>query len=145
MNRNTIMHDENTIVRDALLEIRRELDCRGLPLKVCASKAGVGYSTFLSWFPKDGTPQIPSLAFLGGLARALPSDLLSLLVPDGFHIVPDPDGIDHDEFAAGCRAYLEAKDRAHHPESPAGREVATCEDVALKGTIARLPVGRARA
>lgn len=134
------MPDENAIMREALLEVRRELDVRGLHLKVCASKARVSYSTFLSWFPAGGTPQIPSLAALPGLARALPGDLLSLLIPDGFHFVPDPQGLDYDEFAAGCRAFLDAKDRAHHPESPAGRELSDCERQALDAKIVMLPV-----
>lgn len=140
------MPDENMITRDALLEIRRELDGRAIPLKVCASKAGVSYSTFLSWFPASGTPQIPSLAALPGLARALPGDLLSMLVPDGFHIVPDPGGLDYDEFAAGCRAYLETKDRAHHPDSPAGREISDDERAALNLNVVQLPImGRVKA
>lgn len=134
------MRDENAIMRENLTAIRLELDARGLHLKACAAKAGVSYSTFLSWFPAGGTPQVPSLAALPGLARALPGDLLSLLVPDGFHIVPDPGGLDYDEFAAGCRAYLEAKDRAHHPESPAGRDIADCEQAALNSVIVQLPI-----
>jgi len=136
------MQDDNTIAREALSAIRLELDARRIPLKVCASKAGVSYSTFLSWFPAGGTPQIPSLAALPGLARALPGDLLSLLIPDGFHFVPDPQGLDYDEFAAGCRAFLDAKDRAHHPDSPAGRELSDCERQALDAKVVMLPVGR---
>lgn len=132
------MPDENAIMRDALLTIRRELDDRRLPLKVCAAKAGVGYSTFLSWFPAQGTPQVPSLAALPGLARALPPDLLSLLVPDGFHIVPDPSGMDYDEFSAGCRAFIDAKERAHHPESEAGRDIGPTERAELDDNVVRL-------
>jgi hypothetical protein len=134
------MPDDSAIMRDTLLAIRLELDARGLPLKVCASKAGVSYSTFLSWFPASGTPQIPSLACLPGLAKALPGDLLSMLVPDGFHIVPDPSGIDYDDFSAGCRAFIDAKEQAHHPESPAGRDISDCEKAVLNGTIVRLPI-----
>ena len=125
------MRDDNAIMRDALLTIRLELDNRRIPLKVCASKGGFSYSTFLSWFPADGTPQIPSLAAMPGLARALPSDLLSYLVPDGFHIVPDPEGIDYDQFADGCHAYLARKSKAHCPDSPAGRELSDCEKADL--------------
>ncbi|GAA4827257.1 hypothetical protein GCM10023232_26880 [Sphingosinicella ginsenosidimutans] len=132
------MRDENAIMRDSLLEIRQQLDRRGIPLKVCASKASVSYSTFLSWFPAAGTPQIPSLASLPALARALPGDLLSLLLPDGYHIVPGPDGIDYDEFSAGCRAFIDAKDRAHHPESEAGRDLGPNERADLDGKVVRL-------
>jgi hypothetical protein len=128
------MTDETAIMRDALTAIRAELDQRRIPLKVCAAKAGVSYSTFLSWFPAPGgerDPQIPSLAVLPSLARALPGDLLSYLVPDGFHIVPDPSGVDYDAFAKGCRDFLACKDDAHHPNSPAGRDISTCEKAAL--------------
>lgn len=134
------MADENAIMRDALLTIRSGLDARNIPLKVCAAKAGVSYSTFLSWFPASGTPQIPSLAALRGLAKALPGDLLSLLIADGFHIVPDPEGLDYDEFAAKCRTFIDVKDRAHHPDSPAGRDLSDCEQEKLRGLVVHLPI-----
>ena len=125
------MRCENAIVRETLFAIRLELDARGLSLKVCASKGGVSYSTFLSWFPASGEGQVPSLAFLPHLARALPADLFSLLLPDGFHMVPAPEGLDYDEFAAGCHAFLARKEQAHLPESPAGRELSDCGNDAL--------------
>ena len=135
---NIIVRDDNAIMRSNLLAIRQQLDVRGLPLKVCASNAGVSYSTFLSWFPADGTPQIPSLAMLPALAKALPADLLSYLVPDGFHIVPDPDGVDYDAFAEGCHAFLKCKSDAHHPASPGGREIVDCEKGPLNANVARI-------
>lgn len=135
------MADENAIMRDALFAIRAELDARRIPLKVCAGKAGVSYSTFLSWFPAPGgerEPQIPSLAVLPALARALPGDLLSYLVPDGFHIIPDPSGVDYDDFAKGCREFLACKDDAHHPDSPGGRDLSACEQAALNVKVVPL-------
>lgn len=135
------MTDENTIMRDALTAIRAELDDRRIPLKVLAGKAGVSYSTFLSWFPVPNgksEPQIPSLAVLPQLARALPGDLLSYLVPDGFHIVPDPSGIDYDDFAKGCRDFLACKDDAHHPESEAGRDIGPTEQALLEAKVVPL-------
>jgi hypothetical protein len=134
------MPDDNTIMRETLLTIRLELDNRRLPLKVCASKAGVSYSTFLSWFPASGTPQIPSLACLPGLAKALPGDLLSLLVPDGFHIVPDPSGIDYDDFAAGCIRFAGEHAQARHPLSECGVDIGPGEETKLNATILHLPI-----
>lgn len=134
------MHDEAAIMRDVLRAIRLELDLRRIPLKVCAGKAGVSTSTFLSWFPAGGTPQIPSLASLAGLARALPSDLFSYLVPDGLHIVPDPSGMDFDDFEKGCLEYIATKAAAHHPDSPAGRDIADCEKDALNAKVVMLPL-----
>jgi hypothetical protein len=130
-----ITRDDNAIVRETLLAIRLELDARGLPMKVCASRAGVSYSTFLSWFPAGGTPQIPSLAALRGLARALPGDLLSLLVPDGFHIVPDPSGLDYDDFAAGCLDFASAHAQARHPNSECGVDIGPRETDALNSKV----------
>jgi transcriptional regulator with XRE-family HTH domain len=138
-----ITRDDNAIVRETLLAIRLELDARGLPLKVIASKAGVSYSTFLSWFPAGGTPQIPSLAALRGLARALPGDLLSLLVPDGFHIVPDPSGLDYDDFAAGCLDFASAHAQARHPNSECGVDIGPREKSNLDDkVVVMLPIGR---
>jgi transcriptional regulator with XRE-family HTH domain len=134
------MRDETTVMRETLLTIRDELDQRGVIHKVLAAKAGVGTTTWFSWFPQNGTPQVPSLAFLPALAKALPGDLLSLLVPDGFHIVPDPEGLDYDEFSAGCRAFIDAKEQAHHPESPAGRDLSECEQEKLRGIVVHLPI-----
>lgn len=134
------MRDETTIVREALLAIRAELDKRLIPHKVSASKAGVGVSTWLSWFPADGTPQVPSLAFLPSLARALPGDLLSLLVPDGFHIVPDPSGIDYDDFAAGCIEFAAEHAKARHPNSECGVDIGPNEKNTLDGKVAYLPI-----
>lgn len=124
------MRDETAVMRDALFAIRAELDDRKLHQKVLAGKAGVSTSTWLSWFPVPGgqkEPQVPSLAMLPALARALPADLLSWLVPDGFHIVPDPEGVDFDEFAEGCHAFLKRKSEAHREDSPAGPAISDCE------------------
>lgn len=129
---------------ETLLAIRLELDARGIPLKVCASKARVSYSTFLSWFPAGGKPQVPSLSCLPGLARALPGDLLSMLVPDGFHIVPGPEGMDYDDMAAGCIDYAAAHAHARHPNSECGVDIGPNEKAQLDSKVAYLPiVGRA--
>lgn len=136
------MRDENTIMREALSAIRLELEARNMSMKVCASKGGISYSTFLSWFPAGGTPQVPSLAMLPCLARALPADLVSLLVPDGWHIVQTPDVIDHDDLAAGCIELASAHARARHPNSPAGVDIAPCEREELNSCAVKLQVAK---
>lgn len=137
------MADDNAIMREALLAIRQQLDARGLSMKVCASNAGVSYSTFLSWFPASGTPQIPSLSCLRPLLKALPTDLASLLAPDGWQIIRVPVGIDHDELAAAVTDYLNTKNAAHHPESEAGREIGPGEQNTLDEKVVQLPIARA--
>lgn len=126
----TIMRNENAIVKSAQSAIRTELDRRGIALKLIASKADVPYSTLVSWFPNPcggKEPQIMGLDGLYKLAGHIPDELLSLLLPDTRHIVSAPEGVDYDEFARGCRSYLQAKDDAHHPNSPAGRDLSDCE------------------
>ena len=136
------MHDETTVMRETLFAIRAELDNRRIPLKVCAAKGGIGLSTFMSWFPAPGggrEPQVPSLACLPKLAKALPGDLLSLLVPDGFHIIPDPiGGLDYDDIAEGCLAYAAEHAKARSPHGPGGTEIVECEEKALN--VAYLPL-----
>lgn len=129
------MRDENTIVRERQLAVRREMDRRGIALKVIALDAGMSYSTLLSYFPgeRDKTPAT--------ISGAVPAELLSLLLPDGFQIVRAPEAIDHDELALIARDYLATKDAAHHPDSENGRDIGPNENVALIGKAVSL--GRA--
>ena len=69
---------------------------------------------------------------------ALPLDLLSLVLPAGFQIVRAPEDIDHDEFEEAARDYLATKGKAHHPDSPGGREIAPCEEATLDAKVIQL-------
>lgn len=133
------MRDETTIIRERQLAIRRELDRRGIPLKVIAFDSGIKYDTLLSYFP--GGERIPaempcSAAF--ALCGVLPDDLLNLLAPDGFAIVRVPAGIDYDQISHHCRDYIQTKDEAHHPESEAGRDLGPTEQAKLLSIVPRL-------
>lgn len=134
------MRDANSIVRERQLIIRRELDRRGISLKGIAFDAGISYSTVVSYFPgeKDKEPHTVSGAALYRLAGVLPDDLFSLLLPDGFQVVRVPEGVDHDEFETMARDFLAAKGKAHHPDSPGGRELSDCERADLDGKAAAL-------
>lgn len=140
---NTIMRDENVIVRDLQLVIRRELDRRGISLKAIAFDARMSYSTLLSYFPgeRDKTPATISGAAIYALCDAVPAELLSLLLPDGFQIVRAPEQIDHDELADLASDYMATKNAAHHPDSENGRDIGPNENVALIGKAVSL--GRA--
>ncbi len=136
------MCDANMIVRDRQLAVRREMDRRGISLKAVSLDSGIPYPTIVSYFPGERDRQP---ATLGGAAlftlcetKALPLDLLSLILPAGFQIVRAPEDIDHDEFETVCRDYLAAKGKAHHPDSPGGREIAECEKAALTGKVVQL-------
>jgi hypothetical protein len=135
---NTIMHDESKIVdiiRDRQLAMRREMDRRGIAMKVVSQDSGIGYSTLLTYFPADPMArpaQIPGSAIYA-LAGHIPPDILSLLLPVGHVIVKAPEAINHDEIAEAMHDFLQAKERAHHPDSEAGREIGPGEDNVLRG------------
>lgn len=137
------MSDSNTIVRERQLVIRREMDRRGISLKAVSLDSGIPYPTIVSYFPgeKDKVP-----ATLGGAAifllcstKALPLDLLSLVLPDGFQIVRAPEGIDHGAFAKGAADYLAAKNAAHDPASECAEAIGPREQALLDGKVAQFP------
>jgi hypothetical protein len=137
------MLDENEIVRESQRAIRREMERRGISLKQVQYDGGWDtVSTVASYFPLGDTakPAIMSAAALRRLVhtKALPLDLLSLMLPPGFQIVRAPEEIDHDDFETLCRDYLAAKGRAHHPDSEAGREIGPGEQDTLDGKVVQL-------
>ena len=134
------MRCASEIIRDRQRAIRRELDRRQIPLKVLAYDSGIKYDTLISYFPggEGRTPaELPSSAVFA-LCGVLPDDLMNLLCPAGYAVIRVPDGIDFDDLAHGCRAYLETKDRAHHPESEAGRDIGPTEHAKLSAEVVRL-------
>lgn len=136
------MVDSVTIVRERQLVIRREMDRRGISLKAVSLDSGIPYPTVTSYFPGERDRQPAAITgpalFCLAASGALPLDLLSLVMPDGFQIVRLPEEIDHDEFESVARDYLAAKARAHHPESEAGREIGPNEKAALDGKVVAL-------
>jgi trans-aconitate methyltransferase len=137
------MADENMIVRERQLLIRREMERRGISVKQVQLDGGWKHpSTVLSYFPasEKEEPATMSAAALYRLldSNALPSDLLSLLLPDGFCIVRVPTELDHDAIEEACRDYLAAKGQAHREDSPERRNIASCERDTLNRKAARL-------
>ena len=132
------MRDENTIVRERQQLIRREMDRRQISIKAVQYDGGwETSSTVLSYFPNpDGgkEPQTMSVAAFYRLIsrKALPLDLLSTMLPDGFLIVRAPENINHDEIAEAMHDFLQTKERAHHPESEDGREIGPNESESLR-------------
>lgn len=139
-----IMISNDEIVRGRQSGIRRELDRRGIALKLVAHDSSIPYPTLLTYFPQEGGAKpvmLPTSALYALAASdAIPLDLLSLLLPGGFLIVRAPEAIDHDDIEAACRDYLAAKGAAHRADSPGGTALAECEIVTLNGKAARLKV-----
>lgn len=138
-----ILHDESRnvdIIRDRQLAMRREMDRRGIAMKVISQDSGIGYSTLLTYFPADQNAkpaQIPGSAIYA-LTGHIPGDILSLLLPVGHVIVQVPEEINHAEIAGAMSDYLAAKHDAHHPESEAGPAIGPNEDNVLRGKFARV-------
>lgn len=132
------MRDANTIVRERQRGIRREMDRRGISLKAAAYDADMSVSTLTSYFHNE--QRDPASLGVPGLyklieGQALPLDLLSMLLPDGYQIVRAPEDVDHDGLCSAINEYSAMKDRAHHPESEAGRDIGPNEDAALREQI----------
>jgi hypothetical protein len=143
------MVDENTIVRGNQLLIRREMDRRGISIKQVQLDGGwKDPSTVMSYFPNPdgkGVPQTMSVAALYRLisTKALPVDLLSLLLPSGHVIVQVPEAVDHDEISEAVCDYLREKERAHRPDSECGPAIGPNEDASLRDKFAVVAGGRA--
>jgi hypothetical protein len=140
------MRDAVRIVRDRQLFVRREMQRRGIALKQVELDSGLPHPTLLSYFPAEGSRDpavLPASALFALLAtRALPLDLLNLLLPEGLALVAVPDDVDHDAAAQAMQAYLIGKGQAHRPDSPDGPAIAPCEDAQLRGALAAVPVVR---
>lgn len=136
------MRDENMIARNRQLTIRREMDRRGISLKAVAIDSGISYPTVVSWFPGNAAQQpagAPATAlYKFCLGDALPLDLLSLFLPDGFAIVKVPEGLDHDRLAEGVAEYLALKNKFHGPNTEAGTAIGPNEDSALTDKIVQI-------
>lgn len=127
------MPSGSTIVKQRQLAIRREMDRRGITLKVVALDSGLSYSTLGSYFPadKDADPAQMPTGVLYDLCGHLPDDLLSMLLPEGRQIVQLPDDLDHDALSDLAADYLTTKAAAHKADSPAGVDIAPCERATL--------------
>lgn len=138
------MGDNTNIVRvlkDRQQAMRREMDRRGIALKAVSFDSGIGYSTLLSYFPcEDGKadPALMPVSAQYALCGVVPDDILSLLLPEGRRIVRVSEMLDHDDIAEAVQDWLQAKERSHHPESEAGREIGPGEDNVLRGKFARV-------
>lgn len=134
---NKILEREAEIVRGLQRTIRRQLDDRGNSLKAVSMDSGIGYSTLLTYFTneKDAKPSALTVAALRLLLEAIPPELLSLLLPDGWRIVRAPEAIDHDALCEHIVDYLATKQASHHPASEAGTDIGPTERAALDGKI----------
>jgi hypothetical protein len=133
------MRPASEIIRDRQLAIRRELDRRGIPLKVIAYDSGIKYDTLISYFPGGERPvaELSSSAAFA-LCGVLPDDLMNLLCPQGYALVPVPVDANYDDVNQHCMEFIAEKAKAHHPESEAGVEIGPNEQAHLACKVIRL-------
>jgi hypothetical protein len=141
------MRDRNMIVRERQLAIRREMDRRGISLKAVSFDSGISYATIVSYFPAD-SDKLPAtinaaaiFMLLEGVDRkgpALPLDLLSELLPAGFAMIRQPEGVDYDAVCEMAADFVAEKNRAHHPDSEAGRDIGPGEQERLSTKVVQL-------
>lgn len=138
------MRDSSTIMRDVQRTIREKLDERGIALKLVSARSQIPYSTLCSYFPGNERGTVPKqpaempAGALYSLCGAIPDDLLNLLLPEGWAIVRVPSGIDYDDISTACRDFIDTKERAHHPDSEAGRDIGPGEEADLSTKVVRL-------
>lgn len=140
------MRDCTTIVRERQKLVRRQMNERHIAIKQVQFDGGWDSpSTVMSYFPedKDAQPAVMSLSALYRIldGKALPLDLLSLLLPDGYQIVRAPESVDHDALCEMAAHYVAEKNRAHHPDSEAGREIGPGENDSLGCIVMQLVGG----
>lgn len=122
---------DNSQIKATQERIFRIATRQGLTLKAISLDAEIPYNTLRNYAGHNGETAEMPVSAIGKLVGVIPDELLSLLLPEGRVIVQAPREIDHDEIEDACRDYLETKGRAHHKDSPAGREISDCERAAL--------------
>lgn len=135
------MCDGSKIVKQRQLAIRREMDRRGLLLKIVAADSGIPYPTLASYFPADPLAepaQIPGGAIYA-LTQALPADMLSMLLPEGWQIVRVPENVDHDAISDWAEGYSATKLAAHRADSECAERIGPTERAALDAKVVAFP------
>ena len=70
--------------------------------------------------------------------KVVGAELFTMLFDDGDYLVEAAKELNHDDLAAGCIEYASTHAKARHPNSPAGVEIAPCEEGDLNGKAATL-------
>ena len=82
--------------------------------------------------PLNMGAQLSVMSFLG---PEFTSEWIKLAGQVAFH---KPEGVDFEEVEDACRDLLATKGKAHHPESPDGRELSQCEKDKLAAKVVRI-------
>lgn len=137
------MADSSRIIKQRQLAIRREMDRRGILLKIVAQDSGLPYPTLATYFPADPRAepaQIPGGAIYAiAEGKALPADLLSELMPAGWAVVRVPENVDVDEVADWAERFSARKLAAHRKDSECEEQIGPNEKDDLLGLVVQFP------
>lgn len=136
------MRDVSMIMRQRQRDVRCEIERRGFHLKAVAGKSGLEYGTLLTYFPGgEREPAVIPMSAVYALAdtRALPADLLTLLLPAGLAVVEVPENVDLDEVAAWAEQFSAAKLAAHRKDSEREEQIGPNEHAELSGIVVAFP------
>jgi hypothetical protein len=100
----------------------------GLTIKMIEADSGIDDDSLRNY--ASGKTTMPITA-VDALIDVLPDELLSLLFSGDRVMVKAPERLDHDEIAQALCDYLQTKEKAHHPESEAGRDIGPNENNVL--------------
>jgi hypothetical protein len=130
------MADSSEIMRERQRGVRREMNRRGIAPKVVMADAQMSSSTFFSYFPDPEGKAVPAVMPLSALfqiieGKALPLDLISMLLPNGAVVVRVPEDVDHEALCDAMQGYLAEKARAHRQDSECGPAIGPNEDARL--------------
>lgn len=125
----------NNQIKETQERIFRIAARQGLTLKAISLDAQIPYNTLRNYAGHNGETAEMPVGALVKLVGVIPDELLSLLLPDGRLIVQAPSEIDHDAACEAMRAFVDEKERAHHPASECGREIGPSEDAALRAKL----------
>lgn len=111
----------------------------GLCLKAISDKSNVPYNSIRSYAGSGCATVAMPVPVLLKLVDVIPDELLSRLTQLVMRcMVKLPAEMDFDDVSDACRAFIAAKDRFHHPESEAGRELGPTETAELGCQIVQL-------
>lgn len=131
------MADKSGITERLLVQQKamfRLAAAKGFTQELIHNDTGLPTTSLSEW--ANGKAKLSLVALLA-IAEIpdFPLELLSLIMPSNIALVRIPSGIDYDEVSSACREFIDAKDKAHHPESEAGRDLGPTEQADLNQKV----------
>jgi len=115
-------------------DARHELQ---LTIPAIAERAKLPVPTVNAWAQGRNTLSLWGVKKLLRVKELAPF-LSRLFAPEEYALIGVMAGIDYDEVSAACRDFIDAKEKAHHPDSECGRDIGPTENKVLSSKVVRL-------